>query len=76
MTTMTRPPMCPVCAQAALKSLVTKRQAAASEGDRPGAAALDQQIGRMLSWSYPCREPGLPPMITLGEIVTLREAAP
>jgi hypothetical protein len=69
-----RPPMCPTCAQAALGSLVQKRQAAASEGDRPGAAALDQQITRMLSWSYPCREPGLPPTITLGEIVTLREA--
>ena len=70
MTMLKRPPMCPVCAQAALKSLVAKRQQAASEGDRPGAAALDQQITRMMSWRYPCREPGLPSVITLGEIVT------
>jgi hypothetical protein len=65
--------MCPVCAQKALGSLVEKRQQADSEGDRAAAVALDQQITRMLSWQYPCREPGLPPVISLGEIVTLRE---
>ena len=67
-----RPPMCPGCAQAALASLVEKRQQAASEGDRPGTAALDQQISRMLGWRYPCDSPGWPPVVSLGEIMTYK----
>jgi hypothetical protein len=70
---MKRRPMCPTCAQTALRSLVAKRQAAASQGDRPAVAALDQQIGRMLGWRYRCDSPGLPPVVTLGEIVSLTE---
>lgn len=69
MTTLKRPPMCPTCAQKALGSLVEKRQAADADGDRAATVALDQQIVRMLSWQYQCAEPGLPPVVTLGEIV-------
>lgn len=69
---LTRPPMCPICAQSALRSLIAKREQAVNEGDGPGMAALDQQIGVMLRWRYPCDSPGLPPVVTLGEIVALK----
>ena len=64
-----RPPMCPKCAQAALDSLVAKRQTAVTEGDRATVEALGQQITRMLGWRYPCAEPDLPPVVSLGQIV-------
>lgn len=73
MTTLARPPMCPRCAQAALRSLVKKREQAVSDGDAAGMAALDQQIGTMLRWEYPCDSPGLPPVVTLGQIVAQSE---
>ena len=61
--------MCPKCAQAALDSLVAKRQTAVTEGDRATVEALGQQITRMLGWRYPCAEPDLPPVVSLGEIM-------
>jgi len=64
-----RPPMCPECAQAALDSLIARRQAADAEGDRATVEALGQQISRMLGWRYPCAEPDLPPVVSLGQIV-------
>jgi len=64
-----RPPMCPKCAQATLDALIARRQAADAEGDRATVDDLGRQINRMLGWRYPCAEPDLPPVVSLGEIV-------
>jgi len=64
-----RPPMCPKCARAALGTLIAGRQAAIQEGDTDSAEKIGGSIRRMLTWRYPCAEPDLPPVVSLGEIM-------
>jgi len=68
-----RPPMCPGCAQATLDTLIARRQKAEAEGDRGMVETLGQEIGRMLTWRFPCAEPGWPSVVTLGQVVVYEE---